>query len=76
MSIVYVLHASFLGVCECLQSRVPKFGCRMRLRFYILVSVHGEDLKYIKSIWWMPWRIEAMKDVLRCDKRWGAAKKL
>ena len=43
---------------------------------YILISVHGDDLKYNKSIWWMPWRIEAMKDVLRCDKRRGAAKKL
>jgi hypothetical protein len=43
---------------------------------YILISVHGDDLKYSKSIWWMPWRIEAMKDVLRCDKRRLAAKKL
>ena len=43
---------------------------------YILISVHGDDLKYNKSIWWMPWRIEAMKDVLRCDKRRLAAKKL
>ena len=32
--------------------------------------------KYVKSIWWMPWRQEAMKDVLRCDKRRGAAKEL
>ncbi len=24
-----------------------------------------------KSIWWMPWHIQAMKDVARCDKRWG-----
>ena len=44
-------------------------------KIYILISVHGDDLKYIKSIWWMPWRIEAMKDVLRCDKRRLAAKK-
>ena len=43
---------------------------------YILISVHGDDLKYSKSIWWMPWRIEAMKDVLRCDKRRLPAKKL
>ena len=41
-----------------------------------LISVHGDDLKCYKSIWWMPWRIEAMKDVLRCDKRRLAAKKL
>ena len=25
-----------------------------------------------KSIWWMPRRDEAMKDVGNCDKSWGA----
>jgi hypothetical protein len=29
-----------------------------------------------KGIWWMPWRREAMKDVARCDKPWGAASRL
>jgi hypothetical protein len=29
-----------------------------------------------KGIWWMPWRQEAMKDVARCDKPWGAASRL
>jgi hypothetical protein len=33
-------------------------------------------IKCLKGIWWMPWRWEAMKDVLRCDKPRGAAKKL
>jgi len=25
---------------------------------------------------WMPWRVEAMKDVVRCDKLRGVANKL
>ena len=29
-----------------------------------------------KSIWWMPWRQEAMKDVACCDKLWGGASNL
>ena len=29
-----------------------------------------------KGIRWMPWRQEAMKDVARCDKPWGAASRL
>ena len=33
-------------------------------------------LKYEKGIWWMPWRMEAMKDVLGCEKPGGVAKKL
>lgn len=32
--------------------------------------------KLLKSKWWMPWKSEAMKDVLDCDKLWGAVKKL
>ena len=32
--------------------------------------------KVIKSQRWMPRLVEAMKDVLGCDKPWGAAKKL
>ena len=30
-------------------------------------------IKRNKSIWWMPWRTEAMKDAARCEKPWGAA---
>ena len=29
-----------------------------------------------KGVWWMPWHAQAMKDVIRCDKRRGAANKL
>ena len=29
--------------------------------------------EYEKGIGWMPWRQEAMKDVARCEKPWGAA---
>lgn len=32
--------------------------------------------KLLKGKWWMPWKREAMKDVLDCDKLWGAVKKL
>jgi len=33
-------------------------------------------IKRKKGIRWMPWRREAMKDVVRCDKLRGAANKL
>ena len=32
--------------------------------------------KYKKGIWWMPWHMEAMKDVLGCDKPRRGAKTL
>ena len=35
-----------------------------------------ELIKRHKGIWWMPWFQEAMKDVTRCEKLWGAASKL
>ena len=33
-------------------------------------------IKRLKGIWWMPWRAEAMKDVIHCDKVWGAVNRL
>ena len=27
-----------------------------------------------KCMWWMPWRLQAMKDVAACDKPRGAGK--
>ena len=36
----------------------------------------GRDLERDKSIRWMPWHQEAMKDVARCEKSWGAASRL
>ena len=32
--------------------------------------------EYEKGIRWMPWHQEAMKDVARCEKPWGAASRL
>ena len=32
-----------------------------------------DDLEREKGIRWMPWHQEAMKDVARCEKPWGAA---
>jgi hypothetical protein len=32
-----------------------------------------DDLERKKGIRWMPWHQEAMKDVARCEKPWGAA---
>ncbi len=29
-------------------------------------------IKREKGVWWMPWQQEAMKDVIPCDKHWGA----
>ena len=40
------------------------------------VDLEFKRSKYEKGIWWMPWRIEAMKDVVGCEKPWGAANKL
>ena len=35
-----------------------------------------KSVKLVKGKWWMPWLVEAMKDVLDCDKLRGAVKKL
>jgi hypothetical protein len=35
-----------------------------------------KDLEREKGIRWMPWHQEAMKDVARCEKPWGAASRL
>ena len=34
------------------------------------------EIKCLKGIWWMPWRTQAMKDVVRCEKFRGVANKL
>ena len=44
-------------------------------RNYFL-SPYKSNKKDIKGHRWMPWLVEAMKDVLGCDKPRGAAKKL
>lgn len=34
------------------------------------------QIKREKGVWWMPWQQEAMKDVIPCDKPWGAGNRL
>jgi hypothetical protein len=52
-----------------------------------MASVHGGEGEWNrkvlftwferdKGIRWMPWHQEAMKDVARCEKPWGAASRL
>ena len=36
----------------------------------------ASTFEYEKGIRWMPWHQEAMKDVARCEKPWGAASRL
>ena len=38
--------------------------------------VWGVCFEREKGIRWMPWHQEAMKDVARCEKPWGAASRL
>ena len=40
------------------------------------VRKHALDymVKRIKCIWWMPWQLKAMKDVVACDKPRGVGK--
>jgi hypothetical protein len=38
---------------------------------YGFISAQGCGLKRDKGIWWMPWRVKAMKDVALCDKPRG-----
>ena len=58
--------------CVRVQSAMPE----KRRTVSGFLSVHGDEIKREKGIWWMPWRVEAMKDVARCDKPWGAASRL
>ena len=44
-----------------------RLGTRSRVR------ARGAGIEYKKGIRWMPWHQEAMKDVARCEKPWGAA---
>jgi len=37
------------------------------------IGWRAAEIKRVKGIWWMPWRMEAMKDVARCEKLWGGA---
>lgn len=40
------------------------------------VCLLPDRIKRDKGVWWMPWQQEAMKDVIPCDKPWGAGNRL
>jgi hypothetical protein len=37
------------------------------------LRVYAQTKKVIKGVWRMPRLLEAMKDVISCDKLWGVA---
>jgi hypothetical protein len=55
--------------------------CVLSSRRIMCVGISGGDgscawwveFEHKKGIRWMPWHQEAMKDVARCEKPWGAA---
>ena len=47
-----------------------------RADFAKSLSLSGIRIKREKGVWWMPWQQEAMKDVILCDKLWGAENRL
>ncbi len=55
---------------------IPDFRHLISDRFLRLCVTGSQAIKYEKSIWWMPWHREAMKDVARCDKLRGVVSKL
>jgi hypothetical protein len=61
------MSVSFLKKGDC------TFLCRGDELWWALIM---RAIKCHKGIRWMPWRSEAMKDVVRCDKSWGAANEL
>ena len=46
------------------------FTMLVGLRFTLALKYFGQASK---GIWWMPWRLKAMKDVVSCDKPRGGA---
>ena len=40
-----------------------------------MTSNGNNSFKALKGVWWMPWLLETMKDVVSCDKLRGAAHK-
>ena len=40
------------------------------------VLLFPDQIKRNKGVWWMPRQQEAMKDVILCDKPWGAENEL
>ena len=53
--------------------RRAREGARAVKRAVLLLP---DQIKRDKGVWWMPWQQEAMKDVIPCDKPWGAGNRL
>jgi hypothetical protein len=47
-------------------------GCGAAQRGAAWACPSLDRIKREKGVWWMPWQQEAMKDVIPCDKLWGA----
>ena len=43
-------------------------------RYHYLYDPLGLYSQVMKCTWWMPWRLQAMKDVVACEKPRGAGK--
>ena len=59
----------------CRGRQVRKVG-RGGLGWADMVCLLLDRIKREKGVWWMPWQQEAMKDVILCDKLWGAENRL
>ncbi len=51
-------------------------GEHKRLHVEAQALLFLDQIKRDKGVWWMPWQQEAMKDVIPCDKLWGAGNRL
>ena len=54
----------------------PVYIVMLRTSAWGLVLLFLDQIKREKGVWWMPWQQEAMKDVIPCDKLWGAGNRL
>jgi hypothetical protein len=69
-----VLRACSGGACCCVLSERPAGAVPSGDGFICgWFPCMVDDREYEKGIRWMPWHQEAMKDVARCEKPWGAA---
>ena len=49
---------------------------KKKVRGFATAFFFLDQIKREKGVWWMPWQSEAMKDVVHCDKLWGAVNRL
>ena len=68
----WIVCAEF-GLAVCWGGLHPGWGVDGSCAWWVKACESGFDLEREKGIRWMPWHQEAMKDVARCEKPWGAA---